>query len=184
MFMHESTASNLRSAFGGESMAHMRYLVWADKADRDALPNVGRLFRAVSRAEQAHATNHFLAMAKEAGGFLVPSGGMFGYGTTAENLKGALEGELGEINEMYPAYLAVAKFQQEKQAERSMTWALEAEKAHAALYERALKSVQAGRDVELGAVQICTVCGYTAEGDAPDFCPLCGAKKEKFQTFA
>lgn len=182
--MHESTASNLRSAFGGESMAHMRYLVWADKAERDNFPNVARLFRAVSRAEQAHANNHFTAMAKQAGGFLVPAGGMFGHGRTDENLAGALAGELHEIEEMYPTYLAVAQYQKEKQAERSMTWALQAEKVHAELYERALQSVKTGRDVELGAVQVCTICGHTVEGGAPDTCPLCGAKKEKFQAFA
>jgi rubrerythrin len=33
-------------------------------------------------------------------------------------------------------------------------------------------------------MQICTVCGYTLEGDAPDKCPICGSKKEKFRTFA
>ena len=26
----------------------------------------------------------------------------------------------------------------------------------------------------------CTICGYTAQGEAPDVCPVCGAKKEKF----
>ena len=27
---------------------------------------------------------------------------------------------------------------------------------------------------------VCEVCGHTAEGEAPDICPVCGAKKEKF----
>lgn len=27
---------------------------------------------------------------------------------------------------------------------------------------------------------VCTVCGYIAEGAAPDFCPVCKAPKEKF----
>lgn len=29
----------------------------------------------------------------------------------------------------------------------------------------------AGKDVELGPVQVCKVCGYTVEGEAPDICP-------------
>ena len=53
--MNEQTAANLRSAFGGESMAHMRYMIWADKAEQENFPNVARLFRAISWAEQAHA---------------------------------------------------------------------------------------------------------------------------------
>jgi len=28
---------------------------------------------------------------------------------------------------------------------------------------------------------VCSVCGYIAEGEAPDTCPLCGAKKEAFK---
>ena len=27
---------------------------------------------------------------------------------------------------------------------------------------------------------VCTICGYTAEGEAPDNCPVCKAAKEKF----
>ena len=27
---------------------------------------------------------------------------------------------------------------------------------------------------------VCTVCGYIAEGAAPDFCPVCKAPKDKF----
>ena len=76
--MHDMTASNLRSAFGGESMAHMRYLAWGDRAEIDGFPNVARLFRAISRAEQAHATGHFRAMGDVGGGFSVTAGAGFG----------------------------------------------------------------------------------------------------------
>ena len=27
---------------------------------------------------------------------------------------------------------------------------------------------------------VCSVCGYTAEGEAPDECPVCKAKKQAF----
>ncbi len=29
--------------------------------------------------------------------------------------------------------------------------------------------------------QICTVCGYVADGGAPDNCPVCGADRSQFQ---
>ena len=182
--MHDMTAGNLRSAFGGESMAHLRYKIWGDKAERDGFPNVARMFRAISRAEQSHATGHFKAMADMAGAFLTPSGGGFGLGSTSENLAGAIEGETFEINEMYPAYLDVAKMQGEKAAERSMNYAIAAENIHAAMYTRAKEAVDGGKDVELGPVQICTLCGHTIEGDLPDTCPICGVKKEMYLTFA
>ena len=182
--MHEMTAANLRSAFGGESMAHMRYKIWAERAAKDGFANVARLFRAISAAEQAHATNHFKAMADVAGAFLVASGGGFGLGGTSQNLAGAIEGETFEINEMYPAYMAVAQAQGEKAAERSMHYAISAEKIHAEMYARAKEAVDGGEDVQLGPMQICNVCGYTAEGETPEYCPICGAKKDRFQTFA
>lgn len=181
--MHESTAENLRSAFGGESMAHMRYKVWAERAEKEGFANVARLFRAIARAEQAHATGHFTAMKDVAGAFLVASGGGFGLDGTSANLQGAIDGELHEVNEMYPAYLEVAKMQDEKAAQRSMGYALEAEKVHAEMYGKAKEAVDAGKDVELGPVHICEVCGYTVEGDCPDVCPICNVKRDRFESF-
>jgi len=182
--MHDMTATNLRSAFGGESMAHMRYKIWAEQAEKEGHPNVARLFRAISRAEQAHATGHFKAMADVAGAFSVFAGGGFGLGNTSENLAGAIEGETTEIHEMYPAYLAVAKAQDEKGAIRSINYALSAEKIHAAMYTEAKQAVDEGKEYALGPVRICTVCGHTIEGDLPDKCPICGAAKDKYETFA
>ena len=181
--MHDMTAMNLRSAFGGESMAHMRYLVWAERAELEKRPNVARLFRAISRAEQSHATGHFKAMGKIAGDFSVTSGAGFGWSTTSDNLQGAIDGELFEVNEMYPAYLAVAKDQDEATAERSMTYAITAERIHAEMFQNAKQSVDGGSDVELGDMHICSVCGYTVEGESPDTCPICQALRKTFVSF-
>ena len=182
--MHDMTAANLRNAYGGESMAHMRYMTWGDKAAEEGFPNVARLFWAITLAEQVHAGNHFRELREQVGGFLCASMAAFGLGTTSQNLQGGIDGETFEINEMYPTYLETAKFQGEKGAQRSFHFALSAEKAHAALFQKAKKAVDSGKDVKLRAVQICTVCGWTQEGDAPDRCPICGAKKEKFRGFA
>ncbi len=183
--MHDMTVANLRSAFGGESMAHMRYKIWSDKAAADGFPNVARLFSAVSRAEQAHATGHFRAMKGEVGAAQVLAGAGFGLSSTSENLAGAIEGEEFEINEMYPAYLAVAEMQEETGAVRSMKYAIAAEQIHADMYKKAKQAVDAGDDVELGDVHICAICGHTIEGDMPeDKCPVCSAKVENYLTFA
>lgn len=84
---------------------------------------------------------------------------------------------------MYPAYKAVAEVDEEKLARRSFDWALQAEKVHSGMYQRAKQTVDRGKDVELSPVYICEVCGYTVEGEAPDKCPICGATKEKFRKF-
>jgi len=185
--MHDMTAANLRSAYGGESMAHMRYQIWGDKAEKEGFPNVARLFRGIAYAEQIHATNHFVRLAKEAGDHLVPSMAPFGFGKTSDNLVGAIGGETFEVNEMYPTYLEAAKFQGEKAAQVSFNYAWEAEKTHAALFTRAKEAVDGGQDLKLGKVQVCGVCGWTVESeleDLPDECPICKAKKDRFTTFA
>lgn len=178
------TQDFLHSAYGGESMAHMRYLIWGDVAEKEGFPNVARLFRAISYAEQVHATNHFRTI-DESGpaDATVTAGGVFGYGKTAENLQGAINGELHEVNQMYPVYLNTAEFQNEPDAKRSFHGALEAEKIHAKLFQQALDAVKAGKDMQLKKIYICPVCGYTVLDVAPDKCPVCGAKKEVFKEF-
>lgn len=177
------TAANLRSAFGGESMAYQRYKVWGKKAMEEGFHNVSRLFNAIAYAEEVHAGNHFNAHKDIEGDFLVPSMGGFGIGNTSLNLAKAISGELFEVNEMYATYIKVAEFQQEEGAKKSFTWAREAEKIHADLYNEAKKSVDSGMDVGFNEVHICSVCGYTTVGPTPEKCPLCGADKTKFVNF-
>ncbi|SHI47315.1 rubrerythrin family protein [Lutispora thermophila] len=180
---NDMTADFLRSAYGGESMAHMRYLIWGDVADKENMPNIGRLFRAIAYAEQAHATNHFKALKEREGAYSVTAGGVFGLGKTVDNLQGAIDGELHEVEQMYPVYLETAKFQNEKDAEKAFHYALEAEKIHAQLFKKAQDAAKEGKDMEIGPVYICPVCGYTVTDHAPDACPVCGAKKGMFKVF-
>lgn len=183
--MHATTAANLRNAYGGESMAHMRYKVWGDVAEKEGFANIARLFRAISAAETVHATHHFQELKIEAGDSLCASMAVFGIGSTSQNLQGGINGETFEINEMYPTYLETAKFQGEKGAQLSFHYALSAEKTHAALFQKAKQAVDTNKkDAELGAIHICNVCGWTSEGNLPDRCPVCGATKDKFQTFS
>jgi rubrerythrin len=167
--MRKMTEENLKNAYAGESQAHMKYLAFADKAEKENLSNVARLFRANAFAEQVHATNHLKTLG--------------GIGRTEENLQTAVEGETFEVEEMYPAYIRVAEEQQEKGAETITKWALEAEKVHAGLYEKAKEAVTEGKDMEFKPIHVCQVCGFTVEGEAPDICPVCGSPKEKFTRF-
>ena len=183
MVKNEMTAENLRSAFGGESQAYQRYLVWGKKAKKDGYPNVATLFKAIAYAEEVHAGNHFQALSNIDGDFLVASGAGFGIGSTSDNLEGAIAGENYEIEQMYPSFHLVAKDQQENDAIRSFHYALEAEKIHSTLYSEAKEAVDAGRDYDMEYVSICEVCGHTVKDDTPENCPICGAPKENFKEF-
>ena len=167
--MRKMTEHNLKDAYAGESQAHMKYLAFAKKAEDEGKPNVARLFRAIAFAEMVHAHNHLKVLE--------------GVGSTEENLQTAIDGENFEVEEMYPAYDAVAKLQEEKGAIRSVHFAVEAEKIHAAMYAEAKQSVKEGKDHAIGDLFICPVCGYTAEGHAPDHCPVCNVPAAKFVKF-
>ncbi len=167
--MRRMTEKFLREAFAGESMAHMRYLIFAEEAERKGKKNLARLFRAIACAEFVHARNHL----KELGGI----------GRDADNLQVAIDGETFEVEEMYPVYNETAKLQEEKGAERSTRYALEAEKIHAEMYRKAKEMVEKGEDYMETDIYICPVCGYTAEGEKPDRCPVCGASGKSFVEF-
>ncbi|MGE5139813.1 MAG: rubrerythrin family protein [Rudaea sp.] len=169
LYMRPMTQDGLQAAYAGESQAHMRYLAFADQAEKEGLKNIARLFRAASFSEQIHATSHL----KQLGGIK----------NACDNLDVAIGGEMFEVNEMYPAYAAVAELQQEKGALRSMSFALEAEKVHAALYARAREAAGQNQDVQLAEVWVCQSCGMTFEGEPPESCPVCGAPLSRFKKF-
>lgn len=167
--MKKMTEDNLWAAFAGESQAHVKYLVFAEQARREKLVNIARLFEAAAYAEQVHATNHLRALGAVQ--------------NTVANLAEGFKGEMFEVDEMYLAYMAVADAQGEAKAKRSMSWATEAEKVHAQLYQAAQGCAEMKQDIGETEIWVCTVCGFTGEGEAPDVCPICGAKHEKFRTF-
>lgn len=177
------TADFLRSAYGGESMAHMRYLIWGEYAEKDGFPNIGRLFKGIAYAEWAHAKNHFNVLKEQVGDSSVAAGAVFGHTNIVDNLQGAINGELHEVDQMYPVYLETARFQNEKDAEKAFHYALEAEKIHAKLFQDAQDKAKEGKDIEIDTIYVCPVCGYTEIGDSVEKCPVCGVKKDMFKSF-
>jgi len=167
--MRRMSEENLRNAFAGESQAYMKYVIFAEEAEEEGFKNIARLFRAIAYAEQVHAKNHLQAL------------GLIRL--TSDNIKNAIEGERYEVEEMYPSYNAIAKLQNEKEAERTTNWALQAEKIHLTMYQKALKMVEEKKDLEIGEIYICERCGYTVEGELPEKCPICGTPKERFKKF-
>ena len=167
--MKKMTKKALEEAFAGESMAQAKYRAFGEIAEKDGYPNIARLFKAIAYAEQVHATNHARTL-----GII---------GQTEENLQTAIDGEEFEVDEMYPAYNAIAQLQKEDGAKRSIHYALGAEKIHAGMYELARNSVKNGDDIEKKDIHICQVCGYTHAGDPPERCPVCGVQRSKFKKF-
>lgn len=158
------TDQNLQDAFAGESQANRKYLAFAKQAEKEGLNQVAKLFRAAAASETIHAHNHL----KQLGGIK----------STKENLEAAISGESYEYQQMYPQMIKEAEEDENKGALRSFNHANEVEKVHAELYKKALEALGSNKETDY---YVCDVCGYTAEGDAPDECPVCKAKKKAFK---
>lgn len=156
---------NLKEAFAGESQANRKYLAFAAKADQEGFPQAARLFRAAAEAETVHAHAHLRALK--------------GIKSTKENLVEAVAGETHEFKSMYPAMIEAAKTEGNKEAERTFHFANEVEKMHAALYQKMLDHLESAQDDY--SYYVCPVCGYTVGKEAPENCPICGAKGKMFK---
>lgn len=154
----------LKEAFAGESQANRKYLAFAKKAEQEGFKQVAKLFKAAAEAETVHAHAHLRELN--------------GIKSTRENLLEAIGGETHEFKEMYPQMIEDAKAEENKGALRSFTYANEVEKIHAGLYQKALDNLDKEQEVEY---YVCQVCGMTVENEAPDTCPVCGAKKVAFK---
>ncbi len=168
--MRKMVQKSLEEAFAGESMAHMKYTIFAEVAEKEGKKNIARLFRAIAYAEFVHAKNHARNL-----GYIK---------STEENLETAIGGETFEVEDMYPAYKAIAEYFGEKGAVRSIDYALSAEKIHAEMYSDAKEKAAQGEDIEEKDIYICPVCGYTYMGDdPPEKCPVCNAPRDMFVKF-
>jgi len=161
-----TTQENLAVAFAGESQANRKYLAFARQAEKDGLPQIGKLFKAAAEAETIHALGHFANMG--------------GVGTTLQNLQAAVAGETYEFSEMYPPMVETAKAEGHK-GKNMLGFANAAEKVHARLFQQALDAMKAGKDLAQMEVFLCPVCGDIEFGVPPERCPICGAPAAKFQ---
>ena len=160
-----TTQNNLKEAFAGESQANRKYLAFAEKAQQEGYSQVAKLFRAVAEAETVHAMNHLRVMGA--------------IGSTADNLKTAIEGEDEEFQKMYPDFIKEAK--EEKASDGvivSFDVANTVEEIHSGLYNEALDNLGKNEEVEY---YVCQICGNTVKSNPPDRCPVCNAPKEMFK---
>lgn len=156
---------DLKLAFAGESKAHMRGLAYARAAEAEGYGQVARLFRAAAESERVHASEYL--------NFLQGA-----VGDTEANLKQAFESELKAHQEAYPPLIKAAFDAGREDLAWAFIRARDVEERHAQLYKDALQALIAEREIQY---HVCQVCGYVAEGEPPDECPVCRAAKDKFK---
>ncbi len=164
------TDADLKAAFAGESQANRKYLAFAKKAEEEGLVQIARLFRAAAEGETVHAYNH-----------LTVAGGI---GTSAENLRAAVESEANEYRSMYPQFVSAAESEGDTEARRTFLWAKQVEEVHERLYLEALHAVKEGSDLPQVDYYVCQRCGNTLKDNPPERCPICGAPASEFSKTA
>jgi len=164
--MSNKTQQNVYTAFVGEAKAHHRLLAFARKAEAEGYGQVAKLFRAVAAAEGVHAERHLRLL----GDALVRS--------TEENLRYSFEQETTVNQVYYPEFIREAENEGESAAAHTFKDARDVEERHAELYKHALGAML--RE-ETHDYHVCQICGYVAEREPPETCPVCGAKQEHFR---
>jgi rubrerythrin len=164
--MTDKTSRNLQTAFVAEAKAHFRLLAYSETADEEGLPEVAALFRAVAEAERIHATQNLRLL----GEAVVKD--------TETNLEASLGREERAAEFFYPQFIRDAEAEADRRAAISFAYARDVEEGHASLYKGALRHmISASTPI----YQVCQVCGYIAEGEPPQRCPVCNATQEQFK---
>jgi len=97
---------------------------------------------------------------------------------TAANLRASFQREEKASGVFYPQFIREAGEEGDRRAVVSFSQARDVEEGHATLYKRALRHMV----TETAPVyHVCQVCGYIAEREAPERCPVCNAPREQFR---
>ena len=99
-------------------------------------------------------------------------------GSTEENMEAAFQSEIKANVDEYPNLIKEATDEGEEAALKAFSHARDVEDRHAELYKKAMNNMLAERET---IYYVCQVCGYVAEDEAPQNCPVCGAVKGKFK---
>jgi rubrerythrin len=178
-FVVHDTPVNLQAAFSSEINARERYATFAKQADAEGHPEAARVFRACAKAEDAHAHLHTVAIAYTWTGD--PARAVltrYTVGSTADNLRAAIETEKAEVANFYPALLERARTDNQSMAVRSITLALSAEREHVALLTKTLENLD--QHAGLVPVYVCPYCGKTVESVDFNKCSSCFTSASKF----
>ena len=188
----EETLKNLNKAFIGESQARNRYSMFAKQAMKDAYYELEAVFNETAEQEREHAKqlskmiNDLQAkMGKPSGPVMVDTEGAAMFGSTIDNLKGAIAGETHEFTSMYPEFAKQAVADNLPEVAKRLMAISVAEKHHKERYEKLLAAIQNKTLLKKDkpVVWFCRKCGYMHTGlTPPDKCPACDHEKEYYYT--
>jgi len=156
----------LLEAFQHESMAHMRYKIFADDAHEKGFVGIEKLFNVFSKSAFFHAKNYYSILNELQG--------------IGHNLKMSRLIEKSENHMLSAQYLPYSKESKLPLAQYSFGEAYGAKNKYSGLLLEAIKSYSKGEDISQNNYYVCTSCGNTGRLDGElEHCPICGAPADK-----
>jgi rubrerythrin len=181
---NEKTIANLKSAYKAEMNASAKYAAYAGQAKKEGLEPVAIMFTAISKSEAIHASNNKVVLERlgQKSEDVKPE---FTVKKTKENLEDAVKGEFNDVYTMFPGFMATAKEDGVTDGAKSIRWAMDTEKNHLVIFNKALEALKAGKAGTLAKLYwVCPKCGNTFDGARPaKDCPLCGTASSKYIRF-
>lgn len=181
----DKTIECLAKAFVGESQARNRYTFYAKVARNEGYEQIAAVFEETALQEKEHAKNLF-KLIHDLGGkdIVIEAGVPEAFGTTAENLQAAINGENFEHTSMYPEFADIAEKEGHPEIAARLRAIAKAEEHHEERYGKLLETVKTGttfkKDKEVWWV--CRECGYMHHGKIPPAkCPSCDHATAFFQ---
>jgi rubrerythrin len=179
----KQTVENLSKAFVGESQARNRYTIYSKVAKKEGFEQIADLFLLTAENEREHAKWSFRLIneLKEKSGesfddIEIKADVPTDYGTTAENLKAAINGETYETTTMYPEFAQAAEDENLPEIAARLRAIGKAEMHHKERFEKLLREVENGTvfKKEKEVEWVCRKCGYVHKGpEPPEECPSC-----------
>ncbi|MCD6172680.1 MAG: desulfoferrodoxin FeS4 iron-binding domain-containing protein [Sulfurimonas sp.] len=171
MITENLTIVNLLKSFAGESQARNKYEYFAKVAQKEGYRDIAEHFQRAANNEKTHAklelalSNRMVNNSEES------------WGTTAQNLQMAIDGESYENLTMYPDFAQIAKDEGNKEAARLFTGIGKIEVEHENMFKMLLQRLEAEAEHKSENEEeawICEVCGHVHYGKkALKKCPVC-----------
>lgn len=168
---------DLQAAHNGEANAQAKYVAFAGKADQEGFAGVASLFRVLARGEEIHTKEH-AELIRKLGGTPAAAVKPVPLGTTAENLKAAIEAESYDRDKMYPAFVADALAAGNKDAIKDFKAAVGVEAEHAKLLAQAASNLGSWKTRR--KFLVCPTCGLAVLAIDFEKCPICFTEAGEF----
>lgn len=164
--MDEKIRGAMEQIYTGESKAILRLQIYAKKAEEEGYPQMAALFRVIAYSEWIHGSRALRYLREIKG--------------TEENLKLSFESETKVAGVAYEQFIKTATELDDNAALTIFSQSRDVEEVHAKLYKEAMGHLMEEKET---TYWVCNVCGYVSDGTLPDECPVCQAKKDRFEEF-